>query len=112
MNISVNNTQNYTLITLDGKRFTAVSAPVFRENVCNKIKSFHKIIILDLTQVTFIDSSGLGALVAAFKQLPAEGRMMMCGAGENVRHLFKLTRMDSIFPLYPDIDSAIQLLEN
>ena len=112
MNIVIKNNKKYTLVSLEGKQLTAVSVPVFRKTVCDKIDSFQKIIILDLTQVNFIDSSGLGALVAAFKLLPAEGKLLICGAGENVRHLFKLTRMDSIFSLYPNVSRAVQMLDN
>lgn len=112
MDITVKNNKKYTLVTLKGKRLTAVSAPVFRKNVCNKIGSFQKIVILDLAQVVFIDSSGLGALVAAFKLLPSEGKLLLCGVGENVRHLFKLTRMDSIFSLYPDVSQAIRVADS
>ncbi len=108
MNIIVQNNEKYTLITLEGSYLTAAFVPGFRETVCNKMHSFHKIMILDLAQVTFIDSSGLGAIVAAFKLLPPRGKLLLCGPCENVRHLFRLTHMDSIFQCYPDVDSAIQ----
>ncbi|MCI5221557.1 MAG: anti-sigma factor antagonist [Candidatus Electrothrix sp. AR4] len=108
MNIRVKQSDEYTLVTLDGKNLTATFASGFRENVCDKMSSFHTIIILDLTEVTFIDSSGLGAIVAAFKLLPPEGKLLLCGAAGNVRHLFKLTHLDSIFLFYPDVDTAIR----
>ncbi|MCI5145836.1 MAG: anti-sigma factor antagonist [Candidatus Electrothrix sp. AR3] len=110
MNIIITHNKNYTVITLHGERIDAASAVTFRKDVCKQMTSFHKIIILDLAKVTFIDSSGLGALVAAFKQLPSDGKLLICGAGQNVLHLLRLTRMDSIFALYPDVDSAMDTL--
>ena len=111
MEIQINTKSDYTLIRLLGKRIDTASTPDFRKNVCGKMPSFHKTIILDLTSITFIDSSGLGALVAAFKQLPMEGKLLLCGAGQNVMYLLKLTQLDSVFSLFPDVATAVQRVQ-
>lgn len=59
-------------------------------------------VVLDLSRVTFVDSSGLGALVAV-RKLFAEGRALeLAGLTPNVRRVFQLTRMDSVFSIRAD----------
>ena len=61
-----------------------------------------KIVLIDLKEVTFMDSSGLGALVLALKALQSVGRnLVLCSINEQVRILFELTSMDKIFEIYP-----------
>ena len=54
-------------------------------------------IVLDLAEVEFLDSSGLGALVAAMKMLDGGRRLELANCGDVVRKVLRLTRMDSIF---------------
>ena len=64
-------------------------------------------ILLDLHKVDFIDSSGLGAIVAAMKQLDDHQRLDLSGLTPNVEKVFRLTRMDTIFAIYPDVPTAL-----
>lgn len=57
-------------------------------------------VILDLARVAFIDSSGLGAVVAVRKALGAERPLELLGLTPTVQKVFRLTRMDSIFTIH------------
>lgn len=62
-----------------------------------------KIVLVDLKDVTFMDSSGLGALVLAFKALRAVNRkLVICSINEQVRILCELTGMDKVFEIFPN----------
>ncbi|MBC6433932.1 STAS domain-containing protein [Nostoc sp. HG1] len=64
-----------------------------------------KILLLDLKQVTFIDSSGLGALVSAVQIVRnANGKLFVCSISDQVRMLFELTKMDRVFQTFADQD--------
>jgi anti-sigma F factor antagonist len=64
-------------------------------------ESSTKIVLLDFKEVTFMDSSGLGALVLAFKSLKSVDRkLVICSINEQIRILFELTGMDKIFKIY------------
>ena len=110
MEINVVDKDAYTLVSFDRKRLDAAFAPQFRERMHELVLQGRQTIILDLSAIDFIDSSGLGAIVAAFKLLQAEGELLLCGASSNVQQLFKLTRMDRVFVLYPNVDDAIKAL--
>jgi anti-anti-sigma factor len=62
-----------------------------------------RIVLIDFKNVTFMDSSGLGALVLAFKALrAADKKLVICGINEQVRILFELTGMDKVFEIFPN----------
>ncbi|SHI43126.1 anti-anti-sigma factor [Shimia gijangensis] len=63
-------------------------------------------VILNLSQVDFIDSRGLGAIVAAMKQLGADRRMDLSCLNENVDRVFRLTRMDTVFQIHETLGDA------
>lgn len=63
-------------------------------------------VVLDLSRVTFIDSSGLGAIVAVMKALAPARRLELLGLTPNVAKVFRLTRMDSVFTIHPAPGSA------
>ncbi|MBD2519601.1 STAS domain-containing protein [Nostoc sp. FACHB-973] len=61
------------------------------------------ILLLDLKEVKFIDSSGLGALVSAMQMVrKADSRLFVCSINDQVRMLFELTKMDRIFQTFAD----------
>ncbi|CAK8722765.1 hypothetical protein GCAAIG_12435 [Candidatus Electronema halotolerans] len=100
---------NCTVIHCEETRLDASCAPDFIKAVCKKLDELTdtvKAIIIDLKQVEFADSSGLGAIVVIFQKLRA--KLLLCGISEQVEKLIKATRLDSIFKWYQDIPSALQ----
>ncbi len=65
-------------------------------------------VVLELTQVDFLDSSGLGAVVGSMKQLGRGRKLDLAGLTPTVDKVFRMTRMDSVFRIYSDVDSALQ----
>ena len=64
-------------------------------------------VILDLQRVDFLDSSGLGAVVAAMKYLGKDRSLELAGLSGKVSKVFRLTRMDSVFTIHASADAAI-----
>jgi anti-sigma B factor antagonist len=89
------------------KRMDARGAPDFKERVGGLIKAGNRWIALDLSEVEFIDSSGLGALVSVVRQLGGQGEMAIGGVRDTVASLFRLTRLDKVFQMYPDAARAL-----
>lgn len=66
-----------------------------------------KHVILDLSPVGYIDSSGLGALLAATRHADMRKvQFILCGLNEDLRTLLELTKMDSVFTLAADVEQA------
>jgi anti-sigma B factor antagonist len=91
-------------------RIAADVAPRFKEALIDYVAQGNRAIVLDLSQVTFIDSSGLGALIASLKVIGPDGELVLCGAQDTVMSMFKLTRMNKVFRMFPDAEEAISAL--
>ncbi|WP_298259792.1 STAS domain-containing protein [uncultured Litoreibacter sp.] len=100
-------TPNGTLVlTLAENRIDAATALHFKDNFREATSNASGRVIMDLSTVTFMDSSGLGAMVAALKSLKGQ-KLELCGLTAAVDKVFKLTRMDNVFLLYASVDEAL-----
>ncbi len=74
-----------------------------RREIIDLIESEVKLILVDLQNITFMNSSGMGALVATLKAVRAAGgEMILCSLSDQVRIIFELSRMDRIFKVFRD----------
>jgi len=65
-------------------------------------------IVIDLSRATYIDSSGLAALILAMQTVEAYGgRFFLTGLHETMRSIFESSRLDQIFQIFPDVDAAL-----
>lgn len=90
-------------------RIDAAVAIEFKERMRDLIKDAPERVVLELSKVGFLDSSGLGAVVAVMKLLAPERRLELAGLTPTVEKVFRLTRMDSVFvihPAAPDVQRA------
>ena len=92
------------------KRMDATIAADFKTQMGVLINEGQALFVLDLSEVDFVDSSGLGAIVASLKMLGGKGDLVIASAGEKVMKLFKLTRMDRVFQVFPTSDEALAQL--
>ncbi|MDB4470659.1 STAS domain-containing protein [Deltaproteobacteria bacterium] len=74
---------------------------LFDDGKCN--------LIIDLSEVRFVDSSGLGALVSGFKNASArEGSLKLCSLQPQVRSMFELTRLHRVFEIFSSVEEALE----
>ena len=106
MELTTKRLEDRIIIRLQSSRLDAASAPTFKTAMETELTHDDKRIILDLSEVTFMDSSGLGAVVAVLKQLNG-GEIRVVGLQKAVKELFRLTRMDRIFQCHENVESAI-----
>lgn len=70
-----------------------------------------KRVVLDLSQVSFMDSTGLGSMLSCLRSVKAKGgEMKLCSLTPEVRQLFEMVLMDRVFEIYPDEPSALAAL--
>ncbi|ARE40515.1 Anti-sigma F factor antagonist (spoIIAA-2) [Rhodovulum sp. P5] len=68
-------------------------------------------VVLNLGKVEFLDSSGLGAVVAVMKLLGPDRKLELCSLTPNVDKVFRLTRMDRVFTIHPTCEAAFPAQE-
>lgn len=65
-------------------------------------------LVIDLKEVRFVDSSGLGSLVSGFKNASARnGNLKLCGLQPQVKSMFELTRLHRVFEIFPTAEEAL-----
>jgi anti-sigma B factor antagonist len=95
-----------TVMRLDG-RLNMVSAPQLKAAVTAAVQAGRTRVVVDLTAVTFLDSSGLGALIAGLKAArEAGGDLRMTGANEQVRTVLRLTNLDRVLRPHDTLEAA------
>lgn len=110
MKLNSTEKDDFTLVRIEEKRIDAVNAPELRQQINELANTGKTRIILDISNVTFMDSSGLGVLVSILKMLGGAGELIIAGANGIVADLFKLTRMDRVFRMCGDAESAEHLM--
>jgi anti-sigma B factor antagonist len=67
-----------------------------------------KQVVVDLTNVSYIDSSGLAVLIEGMQNVEAYGgKFALAGLQANVRPIFEIARLDQVFRIFPDTDAAL-----
>ncbi|MDU8911731.1 STAS domain-containing protein [Aestuariicoccus sp. MJ-SS9] len=94
------------VISVDETRIDAAVAIQFKDRMRELTSGGTGRVILDLGKVDFVDSSGLGAIVAAMKQLNGGQNIALCGLQPMVDRVFRLTRMNTIFAIHDDLPAA------
>jgi anti-sigma B factor antagonist len=96
------------VLRVDEVRIDACVAIQFKDQFRDLTQDRHGDVILDLSQVGFLDSSGLGAVVAVRKLL-GDGRVLaLAGLTPAVDKVMTLTRMNTVFPIHTDLDAALE----
>jgi anti-anti-sigma factor len=65
-------------------------------------------LVVDLSDVTYIDSAGLAALIQAMQKVEGYGgKFLLAGLQETVRSIFEISRLDQVFQIFPDVHAAL-----
>lgn len=105
--------RNRTLIIQMTGELDLVTANNFRETVDSTMQEMMaKNLIIDLSKVNFIDSSGLGVILGRFRKINAQGgKLVLIGLTPNVKRILELSGILSFIPYCDDEPKAWQLLE-
>lgn len=108
MNLRSEGDAGCLVVHVDEDRIDAAVAIQFKDRMREITDQATGRVVLDLGAVGFIDSSGLGAIVAAMKQLPDGAGLELADLQPNVDRVFRLTRMDTIFGIHASVDDALR----
>jgi anti-sigma B factor antagonist len=97
-----------TILTVTGDLVIGEPETTFKKTVTQLLEEGRVNLLVDLSNVGFLDSSGLGALVRALTQSQKEGgQTKLLNAGPQVRKLLQMTKLDSVFELHSDLEAAV-----
>lgn len=99
-------------IRITQERVDAAAAPDLKSDLEQAMATAPKKVVLDLSEVRFMDSTGLGLFVSLLKMLGPNGAIAVAGAQAPVVRLFELTRLDTLFRLVDDVSAARALVRD
>ena len=95
------------VLTVTGE-IDVYTAPTFKQAVVNLVGEGHNRVVIDLHGVSFMDSSGFGALLGATKRLrPEGGGLRLIGVNRTIQRMLHLTRLDTVIPIDDSVEAAV-----
>jgi anti-sigma B factor antagonist len=100
-------TEEHKILPLEGEIDLHIS-PQIAAALRELIKEKPKKIVVDLSKVSYIDSSGLAVLIEGMQKVEFYGgKLYLVGLQENLRAVFDSTRLDQAFRIFPDVTAAL-----
>ena len=108
MVINIQENGGITLLELREERLDAHNSGDLKNEMLSLFEDGKNQLVIDLSEVRFIDSSGLGALVSGYKNASARnGNLKLCALQPQVKSMFELTRLHRVFEIYPGAEEAL-----
>jgi len=102
-----------TVIEVSGRITLGRESGQIEASVLKALNEGVERLVIDMKDVTYIDSTGIGIIAYCFGKISQKGvRGAVAGAKGLVLDVFKLTRIDSVVQFYPDVDAACAALAN
>ncbi|MEO9649496.1 MAG: STAS domain-containing protein [Roseobacter sp.] len=111
MDLASKTQEHLRIVSVQETRIDAAVAIEFKDAMRMETDNGPNLVVLDLSRVEFIDSSGLGAIVAAMKHMGKDKKLALAGLTPTVERVFKLTRMDSVFNVFTTLEGALAELQ-
>lgn len=111
MGVSVEEVMKITVVHIPDKFVDTLNALAVKGDIEAYFKPKMRL-ILDLSDVEYLDSAGLGTILACMRHLfGLGGKLKIGGANQNIRSLFELVRFNRIIDIFPTVEEALQAFE-
>ncbi len=101
-----------TVVVLAGAQLDASTTAEFKSDIAPVLEA-HAQVVFDLSQLAFVDSSGLGALLSCLRHVHAKGGdLKLCRILPPVRALFELVRLHRLFHIFDTPEAAIRAFQS
>ncbi len=111
MHIDIQDNNSHIIAIPRGKSIDASVADEFKKKMLDIVNSKSPFIVLDVRDVSFIDSTGLGALISVYKAIDKDQTLVLCNISEGIQSIFKMTKLDQFFTLFSSKESAFKTLK-
>ena len=89
-------------------RLDVAGAPALKEAISEVVKTGPPRIVIDMGGVSFVDSTGLGSVISALKQIRgSQGELRLAAPNQQARVVLELTTLDRVFPYYATVEEAL-----
>jgi len=89
-------------------RLDVAGAPALKDAIAEAVKNGPARVVIDMEGVSFVDSTGLGSVIAALKQIrSSQGELRLAAPNQQVRVVLELTTLDRVFPYFATVEEAL-----
>ncbi len=107
LSLSTRKQGDHAVLSVGGE-IDVYTAPQLRQRLIELVEQGSQHIVVDMEQVEFLDSTGLGVLVGGLKRVRAlDGSLRLVCAQERILKIFRITGLEKVFGIYPTVDDAI-----
>jgi anti-sigma B factor antagonist len=107
LSLSTRTQGEHTVLGVGGE-IDVYTAPQLRERLIELVEGGQQHIVVDMEQVEFLDSTGLGVLVGGLKRVRAQdGSLRLVCGQERILKIFRITGLEKVFGIYPSVDEAV-----
>ena len=107
MHVAFEDCGSAVLITIKTSRFDTTTAWEVREDLRECLRDDRDVYLFDLSDVAFIDSSGVGTLVGFVKYAGRSRRIELCGLSVTVQKVLRLTNLLNFFTIHQDLEEGL-----
>jgi anti-sigma B factor antagonist len=108
LDVQTRQAENGVTVVAPTGRLDVAGAPTLKEAISETVKNGHPKVVIDLEGVSFVDSTGLGSVIAALKQIrSSEGDLRLAAPNQQVRVVLELTTLDRVFPYFATVEEAL-----
>lgn len=111
MKISLSEKNSIAIIKIEEENLDVSNVKDLKKEVLDVLSDRNKI-IFDMSELQFVDSSGVGVLLFFLREMgKKQGDVKLVGINKPVQTLFELIRMQKVFEIYSNVDEAMQVFE-
>jgi anti-sigma B factor antagonist len=108
LDVQAHQTGSGVTVLAPSGRLDVAGAPALREAVGDAVKNGPPRLVIDMEGVSFVDSTGLGSVIAALKLVrSSKGDLRLAAPNQQVRVVLELTTLDRVFAYYPTVEDAL-----
>jgi anti-anti-sigma factor len=108
LEVQTRQTDSGVTVVAPNGRLDVAGAPTLKEAIGNAVKDGPPRLVIDMEGVSFVDSTGLGSVIAALKLVrSSKGDLRLAAPNQQVRVVLELTTLDRVFAYYPTVEDAL-----
>ena len=109
MNIHQREHEGVVILDIDGKTIGGADSELFQEKIQGLLDDQKKCVLVNLQQVNWINSTGIGILISGFSLMDKQGgKLKLVHVSERIHNVLKITRLNTIFEYYETEDEAVR----
>lgn len=108
LDVETRQAENGVTVVAPTGRLDVAGAPALKDAINEVVKNGPPRVVIDMEGVSFVDSTGLGSVISALKQIRgSQGELRLAAPNQQVRVVLELTTLDRVFPYYATVEEAL-----